>query len=230
MRVKGLKLRGFKTEWLFAALLGLLINGVLFGLMPALQSGVKENVALPAPQNAIDVFRLKQPDPPPPEKEKPRPREEKKPPEKKQVAREVVSRPLSEKPRLPFEVDAKLPPGPGIVPTLDLEKYDVHGMDGTGFFEEHNLDKPIRPLSAVNPLYPLRAKRMNITGWVKVRFVVTKEGRVENAEVLESDPEGIFDNSALNAVSTYRFSPPMVAGEPVNSVCTRKFTFKLEDE
>ncbi|MBU4316791.1 MAG: energy transducer TonB [Proteobacteria bacterium] len=227
MRV--LKYRELKTEWLFAVLLALVINGVLFGLMPALQSGVKENVALPALQNAIDIFRLKRPDPPPPAKEKPQPEEEAKPPEKKIVQRDLFQHPLSEKPRLPFEVNDKLPSGPGMVPTLDLEKYDLHG-GGTGLFEERDLDKPIQLLADIKPLYPLRAKRMNITGWVKVRFVVTKAGRVANAEVLESEPAGVFDNSVLNAVSAWRFSPPMVAGEPVDTAFTRKITFNFDDE
>jgi protein TonB len=229
MRLKSSGKSGVEKEWLFAALLALLINGVLFGMMPGLQGGMKEFAEPPSLQTPVDIFRLKRPDPPPPEKQKPRPREEEKQPERKKTARDLVRQPLSPKPRLPFEVNAKLPAGPGVIPTLDVEKYHTQG--GTpGIFEEGHLDKPLRPLSTVNPLYPLRAKRMGISGWVKVRFVVTQEGRVENAEVLESDPPGIFDLSALAAVSTYRFSPPMVAGEPVEAVFTRTFTFKIEDE
>jgi protein TonB len=229
MGLKPFKKTRVEREWLKAALLALLINGVLFGIMPRLQGGMKGFTDLPSLENPVDIFRVKRLPPALPEKEKPRPREEEKEPQRKKTARDLVRQPLSPKPKLPFEVNAKLPAGPGVLPTLDVSKYDLHGR-GPGLFEEHHLDQPLRPLVAVNPLYPLRAKRMGISGWVKVRFMVTREGRVENAEVLESDPKGIFDHSALVAVFSYRFSPPMVAGEAVEAFFTRTFTFRIEDE
>ncbi|MBI3475308.1 MAG: energy transducer TonB [Acidobacteria bacterium] len=57
--------------------------------------------------------------------------------------------------------------------------------------------------SRVSPLYPELARRMNITGVVKVQVTVDKNGTVKNSKLVGGHP--ILANSALDAVRKWRF-------------------------
>ena len=79
------------TGWAIAIALALLLNVVMFGLMPGLLvGGADHNVPQPM-QNAIDVFRIKRQETPLPDKHKPKPKEEDKKPEEKKLARDVLT-------------------------------------------------------------------------------------------------------------------------------------------
>lgn len=62
--------------------------------------------------------------------------------------------------------------------------------------------------------YPSRFLDRGLSGDVVAQFTVTEEGRVRNAVVLESQPLGVFDDIALQAIKGFRYSPPIVAGRP----------------
>ena len=62
-------------------------------------------------------------------------------------------------------------------------------------------------LRSVNPVYPEMARRAGLQGQVLVSFIVTKEGRVAEPQVLKG-PE-IFRAAALEAVRQFRFEPAM---------------------
>jgi TonB family protein len=63
-------------------------------------------------------------------------------------------------------------------------------------------------VEVVRPTMPRAAERRSITGYVVVRYSVSEDGRVEDLEVLDSEPRGIFDRPALRAVSQWRYEPP----------------------
>ena len=58
-------------------------------------------------------------------------------------------------------------------------------------------DRPPRPK------YPSSAK--GVEGWVRVEFYVTPEGRTERVRVLSSEPAGVFDAAAVEAMEGARF-------------------------
>jgi TonB family protein len=68
-------------------------------------------------------------------------------------------------------------------------------------------DGPLEPLIRWSAEYPTQAQQRGIEGHVTVAFDVTAEGGVENAEVVESEPAGVFDNAALAAVRRWRYAP-----------------------
>ena len=74
------------------------------------------------------------------------------------------------------------------------------------------------PINEVRPMYPTRAAQRGIEGWVHLEFTVTATGSVdpESIVVLEADPPGIFDSSALRATAELMFSPRMVNGSSVD--------------
>ncbi len=66
-----------------------------------------------------------------------------------------------------------------------------------------------RVKSKVQPAYPELARKMNITGTVKVEVVVAPNGAVKEAKVVGGHP--VLANAALDAVRKWRFEP--AAGE-----------------
>ncbi len=62
-----------------------------------------------------------------------------------------------------------------------------------------------RAKSKVQPMYPELARKMNITGTVKVEVVVAPNGTVKDAKVLGGHP--LLANAALEAVKKWRFEP-----------------------
>jgi TonB family protein len=57
----------------------------------------------------------------------------------------------------------------------------------------------------VQPEYPELARKMNITGTVKVQVVVAPNGSVKDAKVVGGHP--VLASAALDAVKKWRFEP-----------------------
>jgi len=57
----------------------------------------------------------------------------------------------------------------------------------------------------VQPSYPDLARRMNLTGSVKIQVVVAPNGSVKDAKVVGGHP--VLANSALEAARKWRFEP-----------------------
>ena len=86
------------------------------------------------------------------------------------------------------------------------------------------------PLVKVSPKYPKRALSRGIEGSVTLEFAVTEKGSVEDPVVVESDPPGIFDRAATDAVSMYKYRPKIVDGEPVRVEGVKnKIVFSIEN-
>ena len=62
-----------------------------------------------------------------------------------------------------------------------------------------------RAKSKVQPAYPELARKMNITGTVKIEVVVAANGTVKEARVVGGHP--VLANAALEAARKWRFEP-----------------------
>jgi TonB family protein len=60
-----------------------------------------------------------------------------------------------------------------------------------------------KPKTKVAPLYPDLARRMNITGVVRVQVTVAANGTIKNAKLVGGHP--VLANAALDAVKKWRF-------------------------
>ena len=102
------------------------------------------------------------------------------------------------------------------------------------------------PIVKVEPIYPAAAEMAGLQGWVVLSFTVNKEGRVEDAVVVDNcaavvaahtdikdqecsdSPNPIFDRAALNAARKFKYKPRIVDGAPVSTPHIRhKFVFVL---
>ena len=226
--------------WTLATVFSLVFNIILFDLMPCL---VNRNLGRPKYSQYIEtvnIVRVKRTEPPARKKEK---KSEAKPKEqmKKLMQNKAVyqNRMMKRPVGLPFEInpnltrmagDLKIPPmemarlgspGPG--------SYGVGGDSfGLKYYGVGEIDQPLTALAQVPPIYPMRAKRMGIEGWVKVRFIVNEDGRVSDIKIHESSPEKIFDNAVVHCVLSWRFTPGTVENVPVKTWVETTIRFDLQ--
>lgn len=92
-------------------------------------------------------------------------------------------------------------------------------VDAVGGVEERpallTSDSDLHPRVKVGAVYPKEARDQNIEGYVLVEFTVTESGETADARVIEADPPGVFESTALQAVGRYRYQPRVVDGEAV---------------
>lgn len=84
--------------------------------------------------------------------------------------------------------------------------------------KNQNEDFVRRAKVRVQPTYPDLARRMNITGSVKIQVVVAPNGTVKDAKVVGGHP--VLASSALEAARKWRFEP---APEESSGVIDFKF-------
>ncbi|MBX3229494.1 MAG: energy transducer TonB [Labilithrix sp.] len=76
------------------------------------------------------------------------------------------------------------------------------------------------------PAYPEDARRQGIEAVVVVKFVVTADGRVEDARIVKGHP--LFDAAVLASVRDWTFEPATLEGQPVRMVRMVKIPFRLK--
>lgn len=207
-----------------AGVLGLAGSLAMFALMHSLIEGEGGGVAKTENLQTIDFVRLKRDSqtetlerrkpPPPPPKAPP-------PPAKMRVASTAAT------PQATPEAFA--------VPNLGLSA----GVGGTGPYVGTSgrggppaagtgmFDGDIIPIQRANPVFPREAARMRITGYVQVEVVVSPDGSVREAKVVEAKPKGLFEASAIQAIYKWRFKPKVVDGKPVEQLGRQKIVFDL---
>jgi len=216
--------------WTLAILFSALLNITLFGLMPGLIHMIPQNQDNLEDIKAIQVIRVKHRETPPRKKElkKPEPKQEPRRVKTTTPTRVVKQKPMQLKPRLPFQLNPKLPATPTSLTMPPMEHFSMTAPTLKGIYEMGELDNPLTPLAKIPPLYPMRAMRRGIEGWVKVRFRVNTQGRVEQPSILASDPEKVFDQSVINCISQWKFKPGTVEGIPVDTLAETTIRFELE--
>jgi TonB family protein len=85
--------------------------------------------------------------------------------------------------------------------------------------QTQNEDLVRRAKTKVQPFYPELARKMNITGTVKIEVVVAPNGSVKDARVVGGHP--VLASAALDAAKKWRF-------EPAGSESTGVIDFKFE--
>ena len=81
------------------------------------------------------------------------------------------------------------------------------------------------PLVQVPPRYPRRAARLQIEGFVRLEFTITRDGNVVEPVVVESRPPNVFDEAALQAIIQWKFEPRVENGRVVESRAQQRIEF-----
>jgi TonB family protein len=70
-----------------------------------------------------------------------------------------------------------------------------------------------KPKIKVSPVYPELARRMRITGTVRLQVVVAPNGQVKNTKAIGGHP--ILVNAAMDAMKQWKFKPAAVQNSGV---------------
>ncbi len=88
-------------------------------------------------------------------------------------------------------------------------------LEGSGAAMAMVMASDLTPLTMLPPQYPPSALMRGTEGWVQISFQVSEEGFVEDPQVIDAKPRGVFDEAAKTAALRWRFRPVLDAGVPV---------------
>ena len=191
-----------------AMLMGAGITGVLFGIIPFSHIVAK-------PKGVVELVKVGVADlPPAAENEAPPPAPE---PEKKPEA--VPEPQLVDAPQqmsLSADLEVAVGAGGGLAGFGEAQKMMATETKQESAFDVSELEKRPEPISQVAPTYPAELRKAKVEGMVTLVFLLSEEGRVEDARVeTSSRPE--FERPALEAIRKWRFRPGMKDGQPVST-------------
>ena len=95
------------------------------------------------------------------------------------------------------------------------------------WYSAKQLDAVPRALAPILPKYPETAPASGVRGRVLVLLLIDETGAVTDASVVEADPEGYFEESALAAVRDARFEPGSKGGRVVRSRVLVELSYSL---
>jgi len=156
-----------------------------------------------------------------PRRSRPKPREETKPEPLSSPVRaqaETVAPQMPMTPHLPpLQRAGRFASGPALPAVTEGAGGDLSAPVGAG--------EELTPLVRINPLYPPHLRRMKIEGHVRAKLHVDTKGDVTGVEVMESEPQGRFDRTVLQALRRWKFRPKCVDGvnRPYTGVVTIEF-------
>lgn len=89
-------------------------------------------------------------------------------------------------------------------------------------------DRPLQLSSGAAPIYPPQAQAQGLEGEVTVQYDVTNQGVVINAVVVASSSGQVFDAAALQAVTSWKFTPARRGGVAIaQQALVSTLTFKV---
>lgn len=89
------------------------------------------------------------------------------------------------------------------------------------------VDIPPKPITRGSFKYPPAAKKNGVKGYVVLSVLVETDGSVNQVQVLESSPSGIFDAAALQGIRAWHFEPAKYKGDTVRVWAKQKIRFDL---
>jgi protein TonB len=144
-----------------------------------------------------------------------------------QTAKKKPNRPEQEQEPDPPEMDIPETPRP----EMNSESVSTPDFGGPQFGAfSASTDADVLPIVKVPPQYPRRATQRGIEGWVLVEFTITETGAVINPVVIDADPPGIFNRSAMRTIVKWKYKPRIVGGKAVSrSGVQHLITYELEN-
>lgn len=205
-------------RWTGLLAIALVINSVFFLLVPIL-----DGVFSPAPVRAPRVVEATI---------ETVVHQRTKPPPKPQKALRQISQDLKT-----FKASA-IAPGAAKGLQMDLSLAGVGEGDGVAVgagggmanmvYDPSEVEDEAKVVKEVAPVYPVRAKREGISGYVKLYLVIDAQGNVAETQVLVVEPQGFgFETEAVKALRGFKFAPARIKTVPVAQKATKEFVFDL---
>lgn len=84
-----------------------------------------------------------------------------------------------------------------------------------------------RAIEVVSPTYPQSAQARGIEGWVVLEVLISERGEVVEAKVLSAEPQGLFEQVAIEAIKRWTFESGLQDGKAITSRIKQKVNFEL---
>lgn len=212
------------TRWVLAALLAIICVLAISKLMTSLITPLSVEAAI-YKFLSIDFIRIEANSSSAPEQEEelPPPEEaEPAPPKPKLIDQAAFN------PRLPkLSLDLSPIDTPSVPLSLSPPEFPANSLKPIQSAAP-SFDEQLFPLLTPDPLYPRRAKRARLEGWVNISFTIGLNGSVSDVQVLSAEPEGIFENNTIRAVKNWKFKPQLLGGKPSARRVVQTIHFALE--
>jgi len=101
------------------------------------------------------------------------------------------------------------------------------GKTGNAVMTADLVDVPPRAIAQGVFRYPPSAKKNGIRGYVVLSILVSEKGSVDQVQVLESSPSGVFDAAALQGIRSWQFEPAKYKGDVVRVWAKQRIRFDL---
>ncbi len=216
----------YKSSWVIATSVALILNFFFVYFMCVTVTKTPEKKSYTSYVGSIDLVKLR------PRTYKP----ETKRPQERHIKQKIKTikvkmdyeQDITKKihPVLPFKLNFKLPESAGIAISKKLFISPPPRLKS--IYSQGDLDSPLMPIIRLRPMYPMRARMLGIEGWVKVKFLVNKNGQTSDIQIIQAKPKGFFEKATIDAISRWRFKPPTVNGEPVKVIVETTIRYKLE--
>ena len=118
---------------------------------------------------------------------------------------------------IPEIAESPSPPPPTPAPPPEKSTYESNEVD----------EDPV-PTSRPQPIYPRYAKNRGTEGHVDLQFTVNRQGKVQDAVVINAEPGQVFGSSTLRAIRRWTFKPGIRDGKPVATRLEIRILFKLD--
>lgn len=150
--------------------------------------------------------------------------------------RQIQRPPPPPRPAVPIETDSDDVPDDVTIESSDLDFDDAmvnlppppppgSGEEVEEILEFYMVEDKPEPIHQVAPIYPEIARKAGLSGRVFLKFLVDKDGRVSNVEVLGG--QEIFRQAAIDAIMQFRFKPARQNDKPVAVWMTQPIAFRL---
>mgnify|MGYP005991506487 FL=1 len=200
------------SRFIIAIFVSAAITLGLFFLMQSLIKSGGSALTEPPKGSVMDFVRLKKE-----EAVEKKDRKPKKPPQPKEPP------PQMETPQM----DSPTPDAEGAGMNFAAEVATDVSLDGGLGLESG--DGEYLPIVKVAPVYPRRALQRGIEGFVIVEFTVNTIGAVKEPYVIEAQPQGIFEQAAIDAAKKFKYKPRVVNGVATEvSGVQNRITFKID--
>jgi protein TonB len=123
-----------------------------------------------------------------------------------------------------------MPASPAVEPANPLlPVLEVPLLEDPTWYPAKQVDVHPTALYPIKPDYPDKGAEQGVEGNVVLLLLIDEAGTVKEATVMEANPEGVFEESALTAFNNARFAPAQKNGRAVKSRVLIRVSYELND-
>ena len=160
---------------------------------------------------------------------KPKPKKRRKA-QKKRRPKKTSARPRTPPPRLASSLSSISLGAPSASTTIDSgDGSQLLGTDTAQnlVMTSETVDEPPQALRRMPARYPSKARKQGLTGHVSFSLTIGPDGQIKRSRVIASEPAGVFDEAAENAIRRWTFRPGRYKGKPQTVVVEQTIRFTL---